>query len=136
MGGFFNLSKEKMDTIEERLEKLSNALDMSVVAISKAIGLSRGTLSASKNSKNGFSSKHLANLSEKFPQINILYLITGEGDIMQDPQLTEIRKRLDRIEKNIEQMGTSLGGRLERLEATNDMLREFLAREGVAKKIG
>jgi len=136
MGGFFNLSKEKMDTIEERLEKLSNALGMSVVAISEAIGLSRSTLSASKKNKSGFSSKHLAILSERFPQINILYLITGEGDIMQDPQLAEIRKRLDRIEKNIEQMGLTIGGRLERLEATNDMLREFLAREGVAKKIG
>ena len=78
----------------------------------------------------------MAILSERFPQINIMYLITGEGDIMQDPQLTEIRKRLDRIEKNIEQMGLTIGGRLERLEATNDMLREFLAREGVTKKIG
>jgi archaellum component FlaC len=136
MGGFFNLSKEKMDTIEERLEKLSNTLGMSVVAISEAIGLSRSTLSASKKNKSGFSSKHLAILSERFPQINIMYLITGEGDIMQDPQLTEIRKRLDRIEKNIEQMGLTIGGRLERLEATNDMLREFLAREGVTKKIG
>ena len=125
-----------MDTIEERLEKLSNALGMSVVATSEAIGLSRSTLSSSKKNKSGFSSKHLAILSERFPQINILYLITGEGDIMQDPQLTEIRKRLDRIEKNIEQMGLTIGGRLERLEATNDMLREFLAREGVTKKIG
>ena len=125
-----------MDTIEERIEKLSNALGMSVVAISEAIGLSRSTLSASKKNKSGFSSKHLAILSERFPQINIMYLITGEGDIMQDPQLTEIRKRLDRIEKNIEQMGLTIGGRLERLEATNDMLREFLAREGVTKKIG
>lgn len=125
-----------MDTIEERLEKLSNALGMSVVATSEAIGLSRSTLSSSKKNKSGFSSKHLAILSERFPQINIMYLITGEGDIMQDPQLTEIRKRLDRIEKNIEQMGLTIGGRLERLEATNDMLREFLAREGVTKKIG
>lgn len=125
-----------MDTIEERIEKLSNALGMSVVATSEAIGLSRSTLSSSKKNKSGFSSKHLAILSERFPQINILYLITGEGDIMQDPQLTEIRKRLDRIEKNIEQMGLTIGGRLERLEATNDMLREFLAREGVTKKIG
>ena len=125
-----------MDTIEERLEKLSNALGMSVVATSEAIGLSRSTLSSSKKNKSGFSSKSLAILSERFPQINIMYLITGEGDIMQDPQLTEIRKRLDRIEKNIEQMGLTIGGRLERLEATNDMLREFLAREGVAKKIG
>ncbi len=125
-----------MDTIEERIEKLSNALGMSVVAISEAIGLSRSTLSSSKKNKSGFSSKSLAILSERFPQINILYLITGEGDIMQDPQLAEIRKRLDRIEKNIEQMGLTIGGRLERLEATNDMLREFLAREGVAKKIG
>lgn len=125
-----------MDTIEERIEKLSNALGMSVVATSEAIGLSRSTLSSSKKNKSGFSSKHLAILSERFPQINIMYLITGEGDIMQDPQLTEIRKRLDRIEKNIEQMGLTIGGRLERLEATNDMLREFLAREGVAKKIG
>ena len=125
-----------MDTIEERLEKLSNALGMSVVAISEAIGLSRSTLSSSKKNKSGFSSKSLAILSERFPQINIMYLITGEGDIMQDPQLTEIRKRLDRIEKNIEQMGLTIGGRLERLEATNDMLRELLAREGVTKKIG
>ena len=125
-----------MDTIEERLEKLSNALGMSVVAISEAIGLSRSTLSSSKKNKSGFSSKPLAILSERFPQINIMYLITGEGDIMQDPQLAEIRKRLDRIEKNIEQMGLTIGGRLERLEATNDMLREFLAREGVTKKIG
>lgn len=125
-----------MDTIEERIEKLSNALGMSVVATSEAIGLSRSTLSSSKKNKSGFSSKHLAILSERFPQINIMYLITGEGDIMQDPQLTEIRKRLDRIEKNIEQMGLTIGGRLERLEATNDMLREFLAREGVTKKIG
>lgn len=125
-----------MDTIEERIEKLSNALGMSVVAISEAIGLSRSTLSSSKKNKSGFSSKSLAILSERFPQINIMYLITGEGDIMQDPQLTEIRKRLDRIEKNIEQMGLTIGGRLERLEATNDMLREFLAREGVSKKIG
>ena len=136
MGGFFNSSKEKMDTIEERIEKLSNALGMSVVATSEAIGLSRSTLSSSKKNKSGFSSKSLAILSERFPQINIMYLITGEGDIMQDPQLTEIRKRLDRIEKNIEQMGLTIGGRLERLEATNDMLREFLAREGVTKKIG
>lgn len=125
-----------MDTIEERIEKLSNALGMSVVATSEAIGLSRSTLSSSKKNKSGFSSKSLAILSERFPQINIMYLITGEGDIMQDPQLTEIRKRLDRIEKNIEQMGLTIGGRLERLEATNDMLREFLAREGVTKKIG
>lgn len=125
-----------MDTIEERIEKLSNALGMSVVAISEAIGLSRSTLSSSKKNKSGFSSKSLAILSERFPQINIMYLITGEGDIMQDPQLTEIRKRLDRIERNIEQMGLTIGGRLERLEATNDMLREFLAREGVTKKIG
>ena len=104
-----------MDTIEERIEKLSNALGMSVVATSEAIGLSRSTLSSSKKNKSGFSSKSLAILSERFPQINIMYLITGEGDIMQDPQLTEIRKRLDRIEKNIEQMGLTIGGRLERI---------------------
>ena len=41
-----------------------------------------------------------------------MYLITGEGDIMQDPQLAEIRKRLDRIEKNIEQMGLTIAQKI------------------------
>ncbi len=125
-----------MDTIEVRIEKLSKVLDMPLAAISETIGLSRSAVSAMKNSKNGFSSNQLAVLSEKFPQINILYLITGEGDILQDPQMTEIRKRLDRIENRMEQMETTICGRLDRMESTNDMLREFLEREGVTKKIG
>lgn len=125
-----------MDTFEERLDKLTVALDMSLKAIGENIGVSHGTLSAIKTGKNGFSSKQLVNIAERFPQINILYLITGEGDILQDPQLTEIRKRLDRIENRMEQMETTISGRLERIEATNDMLREFLEREGVTKKIG
>ena len=109
---------------------------MPLAAISETIGLSRSAVSAMKNSKNGFSSNQLAVLSEKFPQINILYLITGEGDILQDPQMTEIRKRLDRIENRMEQMETTICGRLDRMESTNDMLREFLELEGVTKKIG
>ena len=134
-----------MDTFETRLEKLSSALGMTLKAIGEAIGASHGTLPALKKGKNGISSKHLFEISKKFPQINILYLITGEGDILQEPQtkevlqdhqLNEICERLSNIEQRLEQMETTIGGRLERMETTNDMLREFLEREGVAKKIG
>lgn len=132
-----------MDTFETRLEKLSAALGMTLKAIGEAIGASHGTLPALKKGKNGISSKHLYEISKKFPQINILYLITGEGDILQedrgalqDPQLDKICERLEQIEQRLEQMETTIDGRLERMEATNDMLREFLEREGVAKKIG
>lgn len=138
----------KMDTFETRLEKLSSALGMTLKAIGEAIGASHGTLPALKNGKNGISSKYLYEISKKFPQINILYLITGEGDILQAPhtieekdasqapQLHEICERLSSIEQRLEKMETTIGGRLERMEATNDMLREFLEREGVAKKVG
>ena len=132
-----------MDTIETRLEKLSTALGMTLKAIGEAIGVSHGTLPAIRNGKNGFSSNILLDISKKFPQINILYLVTGEGDILiqssetsATPQLHEICERLSNIEQRLEQMETAIGGRLERMEATNDMLREFLEREGVAKKIG
>ena len=39
------------------------------------------------------------------------------------------------LENRMEQMETTICGRLDRMESTNDMLREFLELEGIAKKL-
>ena len=51
--------------------------------IGKRIGLSTSTLTLARTSKNGIPSEYIRRIVEEYPQVNMCYLVTGEGDVLR-----------------------------------------------------
>lgn len=76
---FYYHLKQKM--IKQRLLDICKALGISASEMSITIGMSRPYIA---NLKKDITTEVLLNIHTKFPSVNIMRIITGEGDILLD----------------------------------------------------
>lgn len=70
-----------MDTIKERLIAFKDYLGMRTRPFEEKCGLSNGYL---KNLKRGMGAEKIEDILQTFPQLNRLWLMTGEGNMLND----------------------------------------------------
>lgn len=70
-----------MCKILSRLKEVSDIEGISIPAIEREIGASRGVISKAIAKGTDIQSKWLSLICEKFPQINAVWLLTGEGEM-------------------------------------------------------
>lgn len=81
-----------MCKILSRLKEVSDKEGISIPAIEREIGASRGVISKAITKGTDIQSKWIALICEKFPQINAIWLLTGEGEMLTtDISDTQIR---------------------------------------------
>lgn len=91
-----------MKSISERLQSLSEALGVSLGKLSEDIGCDRSMFVQMKKSKNGIPSEYIAELSQLYPDINVRFLVTGEGEPLMSMELTEEQISASSLLNNIE----------------------------------
>lgn len=93
-----NFNNRNMDSISTRFEKLSELTGVGICRISAELGLSRMTLTQMKKSKNGIPSEYLRKIIERYPHVNLYYLVTGEGEIVKERKIgTDIETKCREI---------------------------------------
>lgn len=93
-----------MDGVGTRLDKLAKALGCGLSRISTEIGLSTSTLTLAKKSKNGIPSEYIRMIVERYPQVNAMYLVMGEGDVIMNEKKNPVEQvdyegSIEKIEK-------------------------------------
>ena len=75
--------------MKERLLAFYKHLGLSQNGFEDSCGLSRGTIS---NLNNGMRSDKLAQIAEKYPELNLRWLLLGEGEMMlRNPNTQPVR---------------------------------------------
>ncbi|MFI3332819.1 MAG: hypothetical protein SNI51_05955 [Rikenellaceae bacterium] len=95
----------------ERIESVVEWADMTTNYFARYIGLPRGeNLYQIKRGNNGISHKLARMITDKFPQINLLWLLSGEGDMFNGAQLSSGSKPLYNIgvEENIREISSKV----------------------------
>jgi uncharacterized small protein (DUF1192 family) len=72
------------DSQGSRLEKIQSRFSESQVAFAQAIGLSAGFINKIISGKKGLSGNVINRISQKFPEVNIGWLVSGEGEMLTD----------------------------------------------------
>ncbi|MCM1293684.1 MAG: hypothetical protein NC230_08925 [Bacteroides sp.] len=81
---FFNDNFRTMCKILSRIKTLADSEGISIGAIERAIGASRGVISKAITKGTDIQSKWLELICEKFPQYSPIWLLTGEGDMLRE----------------------------------------------------
>lgn len=74
-----------------RIKKIANHLGMSIGALERAIGSSKGVLSRPLKKGSDIQTKWLTNLIENYPQFNANWILTGSGDMLFPLPQTEMQ---------------------------------------------
>ena len=90
-----------MDSVSERLDKLSAALNESLSRMSVSIGCERSILTQVKGNATGIPSVYIQKLAQKYPDVNIVYLVTGEGEPLKSMELDKVQISTRRLVKNL-----------------------------------
>ncbi len=81
----YNDAKKKENTNWTRIEKVITRSGMNTNAFARYIGLQRGeNLYQIKRGNNGISQDVAKRICDKFPNVNKLWLLTGEGEAFAD----------------------------------------------------
>lgn len=75
-----------------RIKKIASHLGISIGALEKAIGSSKGVLSRSLKNDTDIQSKWLSNLIENYPHFNANWILTGEGNMLLPLSQTQINE--------------------------------------------
>lgn len=95
-----------MGDIKSRISEFANHIDMSVRELERACSLKRGVLSSKSD---GLGSDKLSNIIDKFPLLNIYWLITGKGEMLNsDPSPTEHKEEIEKLRAIIEEQGKEI----------------------------
>lgn len=78
-------------TINERIRKVLKHYDVSENSLASTMGISQTTVnSALKSDKNNVSSKIIVGICKAFPELNVNWLLTGEGQMTRVNESTAI----------------------------------------------
>jgi hypothetical protein len=84
VNSFPHMADDKIKTPAQlRIEAFLESLEISVYALSSIIGYSQTRIWRALDKKQGIDSNLLATLAEKFPQLNIDWVITGRGEMLK-----------------------------------------------------
>ena len=89
-----------------RLSKFIKSKNLSVRAFEQNSGLSNATISRALKNGTSFSTEHLEKISHAFPELNLNWLVKGEGDMLLYMSLQQdvaVAKPLDSIDAIIQQ---------------------------------
>lgn len=73
-----------MSTILTRIQEISANEGITIAALERAIGASKGVLSRAINNGTDIQSKWIQILVENYPQYSTDWLLTGKGDMLRD----------------------------------------------------
>lgn len=120
----------------DRLYQFAKYQGLSIYKLSKEIGVSNGYLSKQKESSGSLSSKIIEKIVSVYPQLNLNWLLTGDGEMLVQKQGTnqaspkyftdaDIIKDVDDRMKYGENDIPALRLKILELEAKLDMLSQF-----------
>ena len=114
--------------IKTRILQLVKALDMNPNQFSKQIGKDRSYVTSIKKE---ISTDVLRNIFDQFPNVNIMWIITGEGDIFIEEEsenalLQHYRLENAELKNKIDNLNREIG----RLESQLDELKKEIAQPG------
>jgi len=76
-----------MSEIKSRLLLFLKEIGKGQTKFEEEVGLSRGAIT---NIKDGLSSKSINKISEKYPEFNTSWLLTGEGNMLKETPISQI----------------------------------------------
>ena len=114
--------------IKTRILQLVKALDMNPNQFSKQIGKDRSYVTSIKKE---ISTDVLRNIFDQFPNVNIMWIITGEGDIFIEEEsenalLQHYRSENAELKNKVDGLNREIG----RLESQLDELKKEIAQPG------
>lgn len=76
-----------MSTVLSRIQELASNEKITIGALERRIGASKGVLSRAINNSTDIQSKWIQNIVENYPQYSAQWLLTGEGPMLKtDPE--------------------------------------------------
>lgn len=75
-----------MSSILSRIAKIADKEGISITALERNIGASKGVLSRAINNNTDIQTKWLEILIENYPRYNVEWLMTGKGEMMSNQQ--------------------------------------------------
>lgn len=72
-----------MKNILSRIQQIADHENLKITAFEKRIGASKGVLSHAIKNKTDIQSKWIRIIAENYPQYNVEWLITGEGEMLK-----------------------------------------------------
>lgn len=116
--------------MQERLSRLAEALGMSNRELSRRIGKSDNYIATmNKDITVGV----VNNIYTAFPQVNLLWLITGKGDILlKEPLTEELSDYIQRENKELKSENKELLMEVGRLQGVISELKKVDALQGVS----
>lgn len=110
-----------MKTTAERLNCLSEALGISLRQMSQEIGRDETMLNQAKKSKYGLGSEHIMAIARKYPDANIMFLVTGEGEPLLSMEETATCVSAKKIISELDKMCEAAQKLKSKLEPLTDM---------------
>ncbi len=103
-----------MLTIASRIERILSHYGLNNVQMAKRIGVSSPVVTHLKSGRNKPSFEMIVSIARSFPELNLSWLILGEGSMIQnEDRLTKmksaIKGHLDEINKEISKMDVLIG---------------------------
>lgn len=106
-----------------RLKKLIKALNLNQSSFAQSLGMTQPNISRMVSGESTISVKVLNGITDTYNQVNLLWLLTGEGSMFREREPGE----MEAVEEPV--LRHSAGrGRLEEMEARIEWLEQELAR--------
>lgn len=76
-----------MQTILHRIEKIAQHENITITALERKIGASKGVLSRAINNGTDIQSKWLQMIADNYPQYSTFWLLTGKGEMLTSTEI-------------------------------------------------
>lgn len=127
----------ELEQIGQRLNILRNSLELSQKELAQQLNVQQGFINAIIHGKKGIGQKVLINISKGYPNLNLRWLLTGEGEMWMFPNYYPHPKLEsgipDKLEEGVRIEYANAEGQLEamqrRLEDHEQRLRDLEGRE-------
>lgn len=121
----------KDSNIKLRVCKLAHYFSNSVREFERNVGLTRGSLGNLKPNQS-ISSEILSQITDKFPEINLYWLISGEGEMIKQPDLSAKSKSYTEKQDNKScgiciEKDNRIADLLERTKAQAQIIDKFMS---------
>jgi hypothetical protein len=125
----------------DRLTKYIEVKRFVVAVFERSIGVANGYIGKQRKKKGSIGSDILERIAETYPDLNLIWLITGKGAMITKPPVTtkedEKANMLVEEEQALYKKKTELADDMkEKMDDVNKKFAEMLAIEGIKKKGG